>query len=92
MKIKLSAKEAEDAINENHADWKIVLDKVVDNSRWTIEHEAVLLHIPSNKHYITGYSRGATEYQDSPMFYDNEVEFIEVEHKEVLVKKWIVVD
>ena len=68
--------------------YSAVEDKVVDNSRWSIYHKIVFEY--NGKHYSTYYSAGATEMQDeSPWEYEEEVECIEVELKEVMVKKWV---
>ena len=68
----------------------VMLDEIVDSSRWSIIHNIVFEH--EGKFYQTGYSVGATESQDEgPWEYDDEVECTEVELKEVMVKQWIAV-
>lgn len=68
-----------------------IVDKIIDTTRWSIVHEIVFKD--NGKFYQTTYSEGATEMQlESPWEYENEVECIEVELREVKVKKWIPVE
>lgn len=65
-----------------------VEDNIINNGRWSIHHEMVFPW--KGKHYKTHYSVAATEYQDeSPWEYENEIKCVEVELKEVTVKKWV---
>ena len=69
-------------------DCKLIEDKVIDNTRWSVVHEIVFKD--KGKFYQTTYSEGATEYQDEkPWEYEDEVKCIEVELKEVKIKKWM---
>lgn len=71
--------------------WNAMIDEVVDNSRWSIQHEIIFEY--EGKFYRTSYSVGATEQQDEgPWEYDDTVECTEVEQKEVLVKQWVPVN
>jgi len=63
-------------------------DHVIDNSRWSIQHEIVFEH--EGKFYQTYYSVGATESQDErPWEYDDEVDCTEVVQREVKIMAWI---
>jgi len=63
-------------------------DKVVDNSRWSIQHEIIFEH--EGKFYRTHYQVGATESQDEgPWEYDDEIECTEVIRQEVTVMAWV---
>ena len=65
-----------------------IVDKIIDTTRWSIVHEIVFED--KGKFYQTTYSEGATEYQDErPWEYEDEIECMEVEWKEVKVKKWV---
>jgi hypothetical protein len=65
-----------------------VEDKVIDNSRWSIDHELVFKY--NDKFYQTYYSVGATECQDEhPWEYDDEVNCTEVIQQETKVMAWI---
>lgn len=73
--------------------YNTIFDRIVDTTRWSIVHEIVFKD--KGKLYMTTYSEGATECQDEiPWEYDDEIECIEieVELKEVKVKKWIPVE
>jgi len=68
-----------------------IVNRIVDTTRWSIIHEIVFED--NGKFYMTTYSEGATEIQDErPWEYDDEIKCIEVELKEVKVKKWIHVE
>ena len=68
----------------------VELDEVINNSRWSIHHR-IIFKYTDNKFYQAYYSVGATEMQDErPWGYENEVELIEVELKEVTIKKWVI--
>jgi hypothetical protein len=60
-------------------------DKIVDNSRWSIIHEAIFQH--EGKFYLTSYSVGATEQQDEqPYEYDKD----KIECQEVVLVEKVV--
>ena len=67
---------------------KVIKDEIIDNTRWSIIHSLIFEH--EGRFYRTGYSVGATEYQDEQPFdyYDDGVECWEVEEREVLRKEW----
>ena len=68
-----------------------IVDNVIDVTRWSIVHEIVFAD--NGKFWQTTYSEGATEYQDErPWEYEDEVECVEVELKEVTVRKWVPVE
>jgi len=74
--------------NELDLPWSAVEDKVVDNSRWSVQHEIIFEY--DGKFYITSYSVGATEMQDeSPWEYDKTVDCWEVVKKPVTVEQWV---
>jgi hypothetical protein len=62
-------------------------DRIVDRSRWSIHREIVFE--AEGKHWRTSYSEGATEEQfEEPWEYEPKVECVEVELREVTVKRW----
>lgn len=66
-----------------------VEDKVVGNSRWSIQHE-IVFQDADGRFYQTTYSVGATEDQEEgPWEYDKLVDCVEVEKREVVVTKWM---
>ena len=74
-------------INELDLPYSAKIDKVVDNTRWSVIHEIIFEH--EGKFYRTSYSVGATEEQDEgPWEYDDEVECTEVHEVEKVVKVW----
>ncbi|MGG1659585.1 hypothetical protein [Brevibacillus sp. NRS-1366] len=65
-----------------------ILDEITDTSRWSMHHKIIFEY--RGKFYRTHYSVGATEQQDeSPWEYEDEIECVEVELKEVKVLKWV---
>jgi len=90
MKLILSPEEARSVVYQDHEDFELVQTTIVDKTRWSVIYHGVYKHLPTNKFYSVDWSVGATEQQDeSPFEYDKEVEFIEVEPREVTVIKWI---
>ncbi|MFF2834280.1 hypothetical protein ACFVSK_21150 [Cellulosimicrobium cellulans] len=74
--------------NELDLPYSAMVDEIIDTSRWSIHHKIVFEH--EGKFYLTHYSVGATEMQDeSPWEYQDEVDSVEVELKEVKVMKWV---
>jgi len=65
-------------------DVEVIEDNIVDNRRWSIDHEVVFKF--EDKFYGTSYSVGATEYQDEqPFEYDgDEISCVEMEPVEVV--------
>lgn len=66
---------------------EVIEDEVEDTTRWSVIHSVVFKDLETGKFYSTGYSVGATEYQDeSPFEYEPDVvKCEEVEPVEVTV-------
>lgn len=75
-------------INELDLPYSAIKNTITGQSRWSTQHEIVFAH--EGKFYMTNYSEGSTESQDeSPFEYSpNEIECIEVELVEKLIKVW----
>jgi hypothetical protein len=74
--------------NELNLPDNAIKNDIIDTSRWSIHHSIIFAY--DNKFYRTWYSEGATECQDeSPWEYDNDIECVQVELKEVMVRKWV---
>lgn len=69
-----------------------ISDEVVDNSRWSINHEIVFEH--EGKFYGATYSVGATESQDErPWQYDgDEIEVWELKKAKVTREEFVLID
>ena len=75
-------------IDELDLPYSAIEDKVIDNSRWSIQHEIIFEY--EGKNYRTYYQVGATESQDErPWEYDDEVECTEVVQQEVTIMAWV---
>lgn len=71
--------------------WSAIENTVVDNSRWSIQHEIIFEY--QGKFYCTYYSVGATEQQDeSPWEYEDNVGCTEVVKKKVMMEQWVPVE
>lgn len=74
--------------NELDLPWTALEDTITGTTRWSIWHSIVFEF--DGKFYLANYSVGATEYQDErPWEYEDEVECIEVEKKQVSVEQWV---
>lgn len=87
--MKILKEEAIQIVQEDHFDWELIEEEMVDQRRWVTVFEGIFLHKPSGKHYSVSYERGSTESQESEYFYGKEIEFQEVEQKEVMKKVWV---
>ena len=89
--LTLKAEEARRAVLEDHFDFELIKEDIVDTLRWSTLYESILQHKSTGKFYIFEFSRGSTECQDeSPYEYEDEVTVPEVEKKMVLVESWVV--
>lgn len=78
-------------VDELDLPYNATYDEVTDNSRWSIFHDMVFKD--NEKYYQTSYSVGATECQDErPWEYEDEIECVEVEKRQVLVEKWMPIE
>ena len=82
----LSVQEAESIVFGDTEKFKIILDRITSNSRWSIRHEIVVQRLGDNKFFKSKYSVGATECQDESPYEYCEPIFNEVEEKEKLIK------
>jgi len=90
--MKLTKEDGRSVVFEDHKDWETIEEQIIDTSRWSNIYEGVFLHKPTNKHYRTSWSSGATEMQEEMAFEYDDPEFVEVESQEVVVKQWIAVN
>lgn len=75
-------------IDELDLPYSAIEDKIIDNSRWSIQHEIIFEY--EGKHYRAYYQVGATESQDEgPWEYDDKVDCTEVVQKEITVMAWV---
>lgn len=87
--MKILKKEAIEIVSEDHNDWKLIEEEIVDQRRWVTVYEGIFKHTPSGKFYSVDYEKGSTECQESEYFYDDEIEFTEVEQTEIIQKVWV---
>jgi hypothetical protein len=90
--MKLTGQEARDVVYDEADEWSEVkgTEEMVDQRRWVTVFEKVFLHVPSGKYYRFCYEQGSTECQESCLYeYEDFVEPVEVELKEVTVSKWV---
>lgn len=76
-------------LDELNLPYSAIKSSITETSRWSIHYEIIFKD--NDTFYKTWYSEGATESQEeSPWEYDNDVECIEVELKEVKRLEWVV--
>lgn len=63
-------------------DYETVYKKIIDNSRWSIQHEIVVRRKSDGKFFRDFYSVGATESQDEGPYDYTDPDFTEVFPKE----------
>lgn len=90
--MKFSKKLLQDTVYEDTDETEVILDEVIDNSRWSINHKIIFKY--KGKFYRSFYSVGATEQQCECAYEysNNEIECDEVEQKEVTIKQWVEVE
>lgn len=85
-KLKLTGEKARDILYEGDAEFKVIKDKIIENSRWSILHSLIIQRISDGKFFRDSYSVGATEMQDEGAWEYNEPNFVEVFEKEKIIK------
>lgn len=86
--MKLTKKEARMVVYDDHSDFEVKEENIIDTSRWSIIKKGIFQHIPSGKFYSLEWSEGATECQEEKPFEYTEPELIEVEQVEKTVLMW----
>ena len=84
-KIVLDKETARRIVQDNEEGWKLLAHEIIDQSRWTTAHMAIVQRESDGKTFRTYYQVGSTEYQDESPFEYTDVEFIEVAPKETVV-------
>jgi hypothetical protein len=87
--MKIVKEEAERIVYEDAEGWEMISETIEDQRRWVTVFSGMFRHIASGKVYEVSYEKGSTECQDdTELFYDDPVEFDEMEEREVTVKQW----
>lgn len=86
--MKLTKEEGRELLQEDLDEWETVESQITYTSRWSIHHEGIFKHVPSNKYYSMCWSVGATEQQDEQAFEYDDPELTEVEPYDKIVKAW----
>jgi hypothetical protein len=88
--MKIEKELAERIVYEDAEGWKMISETIEDQRRWVTVFSGLFLHEPSGKVYEVSYEKGSTECQDSTeLFYEDFVEFAEMEEREVTIKQWV---
>ncbi len=73
----------------DNPEFELILDEIVDHSRWSVIHYVVVKRVNDGKYFSSGYSLGATESQDErPYEYSDRV-FNQVFPKEKIVIEYV---
>jgi|WetSurMetagenome_2_1015567.scaffolds.fasta_scaffold38830_5 hypothetical protein len=83
----LTREEAIDILDGN-PQYKVILDDVVETTRWTIIYDFIFQNLETGKYYQGWYQVGATEMQDERPWEYTTPKFDEVEPYEVTVTKY----
>lgn len=84
-------KDLQDMVYDDSKVLEKIEETITGHTRWSVLYSCIFKYY--DKYYTTGYSKGATEYQDEqPFEYASEkVRCNEVIQKEVLTKIWVLV-
>ena len=86
-KITIPAELARDILWDDSEDGECVEDEIVGNSRWSIQHRAILKY--KDKFYRAYYQVGAAESQEEQAWeYDDTVELVEVHQVPKSIMVW----
>ena len=85
----LTKREGREVVYGDDEDWETVVTEIIEHSRWTVMHEGVFKHKPTNKFYRLYWSVGATEQQDEQAFEYDDPNPIEVIEKQVMKTEWV---
>lgn len=77
-KLNITKQQAREIIWGDSAEFEIISDDIIDNSRWSIIHEIVVKRIIDGKFFRDHYQRGSTEQQDESPYEYSEPDFREV--------------
>lgn len=61
----------------------------IDSRRWVSVHQLIFRAPDDGKAYRVTYQRGLTEHQECDTWFDDEIEAVEMEQREVTVTKWL---
>lgn len=91
--MKLTKEEGRDIVWGDHPDWDEQKGReIVEQGRWNTVYSAIFKHKPTGKFYELCWSQGSTEMQEEHPFEYSDPEPVEVEEREVTVKKWMPVN
>lgn len=81
-KLALTKDEAIDIAFGDNPDYEVVVDEVVDTTRWSIITSVVVRRKSDGKFFADSYSKGATEQQYESPYENTDPDFTEVFPKE----------
>ena len=87
--MNLTREEAQSIIYEDHEDFKVIEDKIVDTSRWSEQHDVIVKQLSTGKFFASYYAQGLTERQDESPYENDDPEFWEVFPKEITVIHYV---
>ena len=89
--MELTREEGKDLAYEEIDGWSIIkgTKKMIDQRRWVTVWQAIFEHLATGRHYRMSWELGSTEGQDCIPFEYDDPKLVEVELKEVTIKRWI---
>ena len=76
--LEFDGKIGREIILGDSTEYRVIVDEIVENSRWSIIHEIVVQRKNDNKFFKGSYSIGATECQDEKPYEYEPAQFVEV--------------
>lgn len=81
----LSVQECREIVWGDSEDYIIMYDRMIGQTRWSILHEIVVKHKPTEKFYYTAYYIASTEMQDEKPWEWDKPEWAEVRQIEKVI-------
>jgi len=89
--MKFKKQDLQEMVYEDSELLEKIESNFVEAGRWSNHFDAIFKDTSTGKHYVTKYSKGATEMQDEQPFEygPDEIECNEVELREVTTTEWV---
>ncbi len=89
--MKLTREQGNAIVWDDDENWEPVegTEKPLEQRRWVTRYSQIFKHVPTGKFYKLYYELGSTEEQHQQPFEYADPNPIEVELKDVMVKKWV---
>lgn len=83
--LHLTNRQSREIVFEDSEDFTIIYDRIIGQTRWSVNHEIVIQHNKTKKYYLADYYIGATERNDEQPFEYSNPNWVEVKPVEKVV-------